>query len=411
MSTHEESGGDFMRILVPVFSPATGTWGGLTRVVAFAQAAQGIGHQIAFVASGPLADDLRKHGYTVYAAPASTLLGLPRPVARIFERRSQRVTLPVRPGKSIGNLGLVYLLSGLARASYLRQELKAELDAVTDFQPQALFTDLDPGAYILARITGLPIATAFQGIMLEGIDSRTWKLAQRSENSVLNEHGLAALPLEELHFGSEVLKIIPSIPELDGTDPNRADVCYVGHLLAPIKPSATSKFKPVQERRYVFVYVGTGALSLDILREVLPKVFPSGGNLTCLVGSQSIREVERVEAVEFRPYVPAEAVLPHCDWTICHGGQNTIIQSLRHGVPLLVFPGPIFERRFNASKVQEAGAGMMAEIDQFTPQWLRAALGRQYEFAPRATILGGKINAYNGPRQAVKALEAHAIRN
>jgi UDP:flavonoid glycosyltransferase YjiC (YdhE family) len=397
-----------MRILIPVFSPATGTWGGLTRVVAVAQAAQGMGHQIAFVASGPLADDLLRHGYTVYAAPASTLLGLPRPIARIIERRSQRVTLPVRPGKSIGNLGLVYLLSGLARASYLHQELKAELDAVADFQPQALFTDLDPGAYILARTTGLPIATAFQGVMLEGIDSRTWKLVQRAESRVLEQRGLPALPSEELHFGPEVLKIIPSIPELDGTDPNRADVCYVGHLLAPIKPSATSKFKPERERRYVFVYVGTGAVSLDTLREVLPQVFPSEGNLTCLVGSQSIREVERVQAVEFWPYVPAEAVLPYCDWTICHGGQNTIIQSLRHGVPLLVFPGPIFERRFNASKAQEAGAGMMAEIDQFTPQWLRAALGRRSEFASRAATVGEKINAYDGPRQAVEALEAHA---
>jgi UDP:flavonoid glycosyltransferase YjiC (YdhE family) len=397
-----------MRLLILVFSPATGTWGGLTRVVAVAQAAQGMGHQIAFVASGPLADDLRRHGYTVYAAPASTLLGLPRPIARIIERRSQHVTLPVRPGKSIGNLGLVYLMSGLARASYLHQELKAELDAVKDFQPQALFTDLDPGAYILAKITGLPIATAFQGVMLEGIDSRTWQFVQRAESSVIKEHGLAALPPEELHFGSDVLKIIPSIPELDGTDPTRADVCYVGHLLAPIKPSATSKFKPERERRYVFVYVGTGAVSLDTLREVLPQAFPSGGNLTCLVGSQSIREVERVEAVEFQPYVPAEAVLPHCDWTICHGGQNTIIQSLRHSVPLLVFPGPIFERRFNARKVQDAGAGMMAEIDQFTPQWLRVALGRQSEFVPRATMLGEKINAYDGPRQAVEALEAHA---
>jgi hypothetical protein len=398
-----------IRLLIPVFSPTTGTWGGLTRVLAVARAAESAGHQVAFVASGALAGDLGKHGYTVYPAPAPTLFGLPRPIARILERRSQRVTLPVPPGKSVGDLGLVYLLSGFARTGTLYQEVKAGLGAVTDFQPDALFTDLNPGAYILARITGLPTATAFQGVMLQGMHSLAWKLVQRAESSVLNEHGLTGLPPEELHFGPDVLKIIPSIPELDGTDPGREDVCFVGHLLAPIQPSENFGFQLEPGRRYVFAYVGTGALSLDSLRKVLPEVFPAGGNLTCLVGAQSIREIERIEAVEFRPYVPAEAVLPHCDWTICHGGQNTIIQSLRHGVPLLVFPGPIFERRFNASKVQMAGAGLMGEVDQFTPEWLRTALARQSEFAPEAAVLGEKIESSGGPPQAVKAIEAHVV--
>ena len=116
-----------------------------------------------------------------------------------------------------------------------------------------------------------------------------------------------------------------------------------------------------------------------------------------------------IEGVEFRPYVPAAAALPHCDWTICHGGQNTIIQSLSHSVPLLVFPGPIFERRFNARKVQAAGAGLMGEVDQFTPEWLRTALGRRSELAPQVAVLGEQIESSGGPPQAVKAIAAHAI--
>jgi len=296
-------------------------------------------------------------------------------------------------------------LSGLAQTSYLRQEVRAALGAVEDFQPDALFTDLDPGAYLLARIRGLPIASAFQGVLLAGIDSLPWKLVQRAESTVLKEHGLPRLSPEQLHFGPDVLKIIPSIPELDGTDARRADVRYVGHLLAAIHPAEQITFRPEPGRRYVFAYVGTGAMSLDTLRQVLPQVFPANGKVTCLVGAQSIREVERIEAVEFRPYVPAEEVLPHCDWTLCHGGQNTIMQSLRHGVPLLLFPGPIFERRFNARKVQAAGAGMMGERNEFTPEWLRAAPQRHGELAPQATVLGEKIRSYGGAAEAVEAIE------
>jgi UDP:flavonoid glycosyltransferase YjiC (YdhE family) len=32
----------------------------------------------------------------------------------------------------------------------------------------------------------------------------------------------------------------------------------------------------------------------------------------------------------------------------CRGGPNAIIQSLASSVPLIIFPGSIFERRFNA---------------------------------------------------------------
>lgn len=73
----------------------------------------------------------------------------------------------------------------------------------------------------------------------------------------------------------------------------------------------------------------------------------------------SLTRPERIGAVEFRPYVPAADILPAADWTICHGGQNTIAQSLLHNVPLLMFPGLIFERRYNAAKTQPAGAGQL----------------------------------------------------
>ncbi|MEI7768927.1 MAG: hypothetical protein WCI67_03010 [Chloroflexales bacterium] len=110
-----------MKLLIPVFSPATGTWGGLTRVVALAQAAQVAGHQIAFCAAGGLATSLRRQGYQVYATPAPTFLGLSPALSRVIERRSQRTTLPVPPGRDFGSIWLVLVISGMARAGYLRR--------------------------------------------------------------------------------------------------------------------------------------------------------------------------------------------------------------------------------------------------------------------------------------------------
>jgi len=395
-----------MKLLIPLFSPATGTWGGLTRVTALADAARQSDHKVAFCASGYLKTTLEQRGYQVYPVPESTFFGLPQPLSRLVEKRSQTAALPVKPGRDFGNIWFVMLLSGMARGGYLKRVVAAEMAAARDFGATTIFTDLDPGAFLLARLTGLPIAAAYQSPLAAGMDTLPWKLMNNAVNQVLHSHKSPACRVETLFHGPQVLKLIPSIPELEGLTADRPDVRYLGSLIGAIQPR--TDFPLQADQRYVFVYLGTGSVSLNLAREILPGVFPSGGKLTCLVGAQSLNRVERGENVEFHPYLPADTILPFCDWTICHGGQNTIIQSLQHGVPLLVFPGPIFERRFNARKVQENGAGAMGELPDFTVAWLKAAFSQQEKYAGQANRLGKQMNAYGGAAAGIQALEAWA---
>jgi len=393
-----------MKLLIPLFSPSTGTWGGLTRGLAIAEAAITAGHDVAFCASGYLEKTLQEHGYKVYSMPSTTFLGLPKPLSRIMEQRSQRASIPVKPGKSIGNIWMVLWLSGYARANYLRRLTEAEIQAANAFQADRLFTDLDPGAFLTAAVTGIPIALAYADIVKQGTGTWMWKRMQRTITNVMQSFGLPARTPEEVFFGESVLKIIPSIPELDDANPDQPDIRYVGNLIAPLQAASTADLQLEDNKRSVFVYVGTGSVSLSILQEVLPKIFPADGDWRCFVGAQSITEPYQMGAVAFRSYVPAEALLPHCDWTICHGGQNTIIQSLLHGVPLIIFPGPIFERRYNAKKVAETGAGMMGELDQFTVEWLQDALEKQETCASRAAVLGERLRSYGGAPAAIAAI-------
>jgi hypothetical protein len=57
-------------------------------------------------------------------------------------------------------------------------------------------------------------------------------------------------------------------------------------------------------------------------------------------------------------------------------------------VPLILFPGPIFERRFNARKIQNNGAGQMGELPNFTEEWLQAALAKPEKYTQSAKLLG-----------------------
>ncbi|NTW43977.1 MAG: hypothetical protein HGB14_05970, partial [Anaerolineaceae bacterium] len=174
-----------MKLLIPLFSPATGTWGGLTRVTAMADAARQSGHKVAFCASGYLKITLEQRGYQVYPVPDSTFFGLPQPLSRIIEKRSQTTELPIKPGRDFGNIWFVLLLSGMARGGYLKRVVAAEMEAARDFGATTIFTDLDPGAFLLARLTGLPIAAAYQSPLAAGIDTLPWKLMNNAVNLVL----------------------------------------------------------------------------------------------------------------------------------------------------------------------------------------------------------------------------------
>ena len=90
---------------------------------------------------------------------------------------------------------------------------------------------------------------------------------------------------------------------------------------------------------------------------VLPAAFPASSPVTCLPAPPSLARAERIGAVEFRPPVPAGDIVPAADWTICRGGPHTIAESLPRNVPLLLFPGPIFERRYHAARTQGRRSG------------------------------------------------------
>jgi UDP:flavonoid glycosyltransferase YjiC (YdhE family) len=388
-----------MNLLIPLFSPAIGAWGGLTRAVAMAHAAEAAGHHVAFCASGYLAHNLRGRGFRVYAMPAPTLLGLPKPLSWLVGK-----LLGQALSGSLGSIWQVLYVSGVAIRRSFPHLAEAELRAARAFGADAIFTDLDPGAFLIARSLNVPVATAYASAMVTGSGSWAWRQTRRTIAPLLKRCGLPALTPDELFFGEDVLKLVPSIPALDGIDATRADVRYVGHLLGAIQPQMPAAFQPEPGQRYVFCYMGSGSVALADVRRVLPEVFADGARL-CVVAGYGVQRQERLGNVLFIPYVDVRTLLPHCDWTVSHGGQNTIVQSLQAGVPLLIFPGGSAERRQNAARVQALGAGWLGEPTDWNPAWLRERLTDRARAAAVAARLGAEIEALGGAPAAVRALE------
>jgi UDP:flavonoid glycosyltransferase YjiC (YdhE family) len=57
-----------------------------------------------------------------------------------------------------------------------------------------------------------------------------------------------------------------------------------------------------------------------------------------------------------KAFLNLDAVLPACDYFICHGGNGTIYKALAHKIPLFCLPAH-FEQEWNAKRIEELGFG------------------------------------------------------
>lgn len=393
-----------MNVLIPLFSPSAGTYGSLTRTLSMANTLKNSGHAVLFCTSGQMASLLAQKGYEAAEMPASTMFGLPRLISNIIEKRSQKMQLPVKEGKAIGSIWFVHLLSGTAKKSYLLRQVEALRKTAESFKPDLILTEMDLGAYLLSRINNIPLATTYASVMENGKGTMAWRKVRGAMNAVLRRYGCEPVDPQIICFNSDILKLIPSIPELDGA-PEREDIHYVGNMIERIIDRQPAIFQPESDKKYVFVYMGTGSVSLTNIETVLPETFAGLDNYRCIVAFQSISEEKTIGNVQFKPYIQADELLPYCEWTICHGGLNSITQSLEYQVPLIIFPGPIFERRFNAEKVAGQKAGFMGEFSDFNPEWIRRMMQRHEEARANAERLSERFKSYGGSPDALKAIE------
>ncbi len=359
-----------MNLLIPIFSPPTGSWGSLTRLMAIANKFIKEGHSIAFCASGYVKETLIEKGFKTYEIPEMTILSLPKFLSNIISKRSKNLSPPAKKGRAVGNIWLLFNFTGYNKTKTILKLVKSEIEAIKDFKPDAILTEMELASYVSAYIMNIPMITTYAKISSNGKDSFFYKKIKRRINRVLKKYSIKDhIEPYELAFGKNVLKLIPSIPELDTTDSNEMDVCYTGNLLEPIQKTKI-KFIPEPNKKYIFCYFGTGSINIPTVIKILPKVINKMKNTVCYVASQSICKEFNIKNIYFVKYVQASEILPHCKVTICHGGLNTITQSLEAGVPLIIFPGAIFERRFNAQKVAEAKGGYMGELADFNEKWI-----------------------------------------
>lgn len=108
------------------------------------------------------------------------------------------------------------------------------------------------------------------------------------------------------------------------------------------------------------------------------------------------------------PYAPQLALLAQARAMICHGGANSVMEALAHGVPLLISP-ICNDQPHNARFVAAAGAGITCDLALAQPDEVRTYLTALCADGPQRATVGRIADSYRaagGANRVAAAIEA-----
>jgi len=106
-------------------------------------------------------------------------------------------------------------------------------------------------------------------------------------------------------------------------------------------------------------------------------------------------------------YAPQLALLSRAALTIFHGGLNTALESLAHGVPMIAIP-VTFDQPGVGARLVSTGTGKMVPIHDLTAKRIRTEIREilaDERYRSNAKLLQEHVSSVNGPKRAADIIE------
>lgn len=321
-----------------------------------------------------VADELRARGHQVAWAGDDTVLGSLLPKAEIYP-----CGLPAFSERPAG-------LRGFSALKYLWEEVltpMAEamapgvLDAVTEFNPDLLVVDQQAlaGALVAERL-GLPWVTSAStsGEFADPLAGLP-KMRQWQDDQLLDLRKRFGDPTVsgDLRFSPHLVLAFTTEAMVGDASEFDFPVSFVGPVRRPA-PEGLPPSLPDSDGPLVFVSLGT--MNADAGRRFLEEcvaALRTRPELRAVVVDPAKTITDAPPHVIVQPFVDQLAVLAHADVVVCHGGHNTVCETLACGLPLVIAPirddQPVI-----AEQVTRAGAGLRVRFDRVRAEQIGQAI-------------------------------------
>ncbi|BCJ94838.1 hypothetical protein acsn021_24070 [Anaerocolumna cellulosilytica] len=337
-----------------------------------------------------MGDFIRKQGFKVYEYQAP---------------------IPTGKEQTINNLVDFIEWTGMTDEEYIEQSIKAELAAIRDFKPDVIFAEARPTASISARIASIPtvMIASWPCNPEHPLNSKESGRSIRAYNNQLVKYNQKEINnLTELFYMRADVKLAPTLPELEPEMKNIEAIKFVGYILDIENDNSTlpNWYDNWLKLPQIFIYLSVSALSPVLYSEVITETFkdkPFRVICGCGYHYQLKSLPTNLPNVKFERYVSVPAIIKDTSLIIFHGGQDTMLTSLLHGVPSITIPGQHYERDYNSSKLAELGASKKLPVHAFRPTRLNSVIEEvmngDYRF--RCRELSQTLSKYGGTEQCV----------
>lgn len=381
------------KILLMPSPPNSGSIGSVTKCIGLAKEIERRGGDVRFVMGGKLENLIQSNGFMVYKSP------VPNIDASI---------------SSINNAVEFMKWTGMTQSQYLADSVLAELQAISDFKPDVVFAEARPSASISTRIAKVPSAMIASWSIHPAFPSNKScdGVGTRDVNQILAKHHLPEIKnITELMFQTADLKIAPTLPVLEPELQKFSDIYFNGYILDTVTTETDPQISAFMKinKPLIFIYLSVSALSPQLYKEVILQTFQNKAfKILCCCGYHyHLTELDSsVDHICFTRYVPTNVVINQANLVIFHGGQDTMLTALLHGLPSITVTGRHFERSYNAEQLARLGASIHLPVHAFRPGRLNQAVHKAISgpYQEKSKALSRQLMEYGGSAQCADLL-------
>ena len=387
-----------MRILIAPMAAMAETSGPFSRAVALCNKLIERKHEVAFCAAKDVnyknIDNIKN-----YYAPIPSPLGMPMFIGKRMLRIAQLLGLQQK--KKVNSYEQVLQFVGAITYKHFSEDVFYIRKAIQDFKPDVVYAEFRIAAIVASKIENIKVVTGFSYPVQKSFASNPEYSA--GVKRFIQENRLPSIESVLDIFNWAELKVVPSSYEFEPIDDK--NVVFTGPFSVPnIKSVGTHKNK-------VIAYMGNGTISPNTVIYNLKKAFEQT-HFHIYIATEQVKPYKENNITVDKRFDFSE-LMPDAITYINHGGQNSIMTGLIYGVPQIVCPGNVFERRYNASSIVNLGAGVSLEADDFKAETIKKIVSdfkRTPIYGNNSKKAGEQLLNLGGVDKAVQAIEDYILK-
>ncbi|NRT72876.1 glycosyltransferase [Clostridium beijerinckii] len=382
-----------MKILIAPMAAMAETSGPFSRAAALCNKLIERKHEVAFCA----AEDInykKIESVKNYYAPIPSPFGMPMSLGKRMFKIGQ--LLGIQQKKKVNSYEQVLHFVGAITYKHFSEDVSCIRKAILDFKPDVVYAEFRIAAIVASKLENIKVVTGFSY-------PASKYFASNSEYSTgvkrfIQENKLPPIESALDIFNWADLKIVPSSYELEPI--NDENLVFTGPFFVP-------NFKSeYHNKNKIIAYMGNGTILPKKVIYTLTQAFEQT-NFQIYIATEQVKPYTK-NNINVDKRFDFSKLMPEAIAYINHGGQNSIMTGLIYGVPQIVCPGNVFERKYNAASISNLKAGVSLETNIFNAETIKKIVNEfstNNIYADNSKKAGEKLLNLGGTSKAVQAIE------